>query len=243
MPDVLFYERPVALNRDAHRTLKVKLGESDLSFARQTNSVPLAGIEFPFAALEYPIVFAGPSDEKLVPLAVVGLQQNQNLFVDANGKWTGLYVPAFIRRYPFVLAEQAGVADLAVCIDIAYPGLNNETGEALFDAEGKETTFLKNALNFLGEYQSRTKQTQDFIAKLRELKLLAPRVLQAKGPNNSSVVLQGFQAVDEAKLNALPDSEIIGLYRSGFLGWINAHLISLGNAQRLAAKMPLPVQA
>ena len=104
LADVLFYQRPVVLNRQSHRSLKVKNTTPNFTFARQTNSVPIAGVEFARAALEYPIVFAGPSPDKILPAVLLGIRENENLFVDADGKWANAYIPAFIRRYPFVLA-------------------------------------------------------------------------------------------------------------------------------------------
>jgi SapC len=237
LADVLFYQRPVVLNRQAHRTLKVKSTKPDFSFARQTNSVPIAGVEFARAALEYPIVFAGPSPDKLLPAVLLGLRENENLFVDPEGQWANAYVPAFIRRYPFVLAEKPGGGDFTVCIDSTFKGLGVDEGQSLFDDEGKETPLLKGVMDFLGQYQGNIRRTQVFTKRLSELNLLHDRALRIPGADGSPLVLRGFQAVDENILNKLSDAEISDLYRQGFLGWILAHLISLGNAYKLQARI------
>jgi hypothetical protein len=234
---VLFYDRPVALNRQSHQGLKIKGGDPDFRFACQTNSVPLAGVEFARAALEYPIVFAGAAPDKLMPVAVVGLRDNENLFVDAAGHWVGSYIPAFVRRYPFVLAQQGSGADFTVCIDDAYAGFGQDGGQALFDAEGKESPFLQNALNFLREYQDHIRYTQVFASRLAELNLLEAMAMRVTGVGDRALVLQGFQAVNEKWLGQLTDPELCSLYRQGFLGWIHAHLISLGNVPRLQERL------
>ena len=116
MSEMMFYERVVALNDQAHAKLKVRPAIS-FAYAARTNSVPLLASEFFDAAREYPIVFArgetGP-----VPAALLGLREAENLFVDRDGRWDARYVPAFVRRYPFVPGKGAN-GELLVCIDEA----------------------------------------------------------------------------------------------------------------------------
>jgi hypothetical protein len=252
---VLFYQRPVLLDRVAHRHARVNMRNADFTFTKKTNSVPVSAIEFGRASTEYPIVFAGPSPERLMPVVILGLRNEENLFVDSAGKWNGIYVPAFIRRYPFVLAERNSGQDLSVCVDTAFSGWTDarttgaaaengspvqdgsEAGEALFDEQGVETPFLKNVLDFLGQYQGNIRQTQAFVKKLNDLNLLVGREIRARDAANQPLALRGFFAIDEAKLNALGDSQVMELYRQGFLGLIYAHLISLGNISRLELRM------
>ncbi len=252
---VLFYQRPVLLDRVAHRQARVNMRNANFAFTKKTNSVPVTALEFGRAATEYPIVFAGPSPDRLMPVVVLGLRNEENLFVNTDGKWTGVYVPAFIRRYPFVLAEQNNAQDLSVCVDTAFSGWHDprtaagsaengsptpdgtDSGEALFDEQGAETPFLKNVLEFLGQYQGNIRHTQTFVQKLNELNLLVGREIHARDTANQPLALRGFFAVDEAKLNALNDTQIVELYRQGFLGLVLAHLISLGNIARLEMRL------
>ena len=252
---VLFYQRPVLLDRVAHRQARVNMRDVNFAFTKKTNSVPVTALEFGRAATEYPIVFAGPSPDRLMPVVVLGLRNEENLFVNPDGKWTGIYIPAFIRRYPFVLAERNNAQDLSVCVDTAFsgwmdprstaPGAENgsaapeseEKGDALFDQQGAETPFLKNVLEFLGQYQGNIRQTQTFVRKLNELNLLVGREIHARDTANQPLALRGFFAVDEAKLKALNDNQISELYRQGFLGLVFAHLISLGNIARLEVRL------
>src|SRR4051812_33910209 len=107
MSDAVYYEKPVLLDRDRHRRLRVR-PSNNFAFARKANSVYLAGIEFNEAMKEYAIVFTRAANNRMVPVAMLGLRAQENLFVDDEDRWEGRYVPAFVRRYPFVLAQLAG---------------------------------------------------------------------------------------------------------------------------------------
>ncbi len=235
---LLFYDKPVPLNREGHRATRIKYSSGNFNFAKSTNSIPLAGIEFAAAARDYPIVFSGTEVNNTIPVILVGLGTDENYFVDATGQWQGAYVPAFVRRYPFVLAEK-GDAQFTVCVDEAYPGFNAEDGEPLFDENGKERPFLKSTLDFLSEYQGRMKQTQVFVQRLYEWELFKPQVIQIAPGNKPRYVMQGLQVVDEQRLLGMDEAHIQTLFRSGELGWVYAHLISLGNLQRLSTRLDL----
>lgn len=119
MKTLLFYDNVVVLNRDTHRELRLKPQDS-LSFAAETNCVPLALVEFGDVAREYPIVFARLPGG-LVPVALLGLRDAENLYLNAEGKWDARYVPAFVRRYPFVAVQDNNAPDkLLVCMGGRY---------------------------------------------------------------------------------------------------------------------------
>ena len=135
-------------------------------FAGETNSVILAGVEFCEAAKEYPIVFTQAGD-KVVPVALLGLRNEENLFVDDKGDWDGRYIPSFVRRYPFVLAETGKTGQRAACIDEGFEGFNDDEGEPLF--AGEETTpILQQAIDFLEESQKQYLRTETFVQRLRD---------------------------------------------------------------------------
>jgi hypothetical protein len=234
---LLFYERPVPLSADAHRNTRLGRLDNDFRFCRTTNSIPLAAVEFFDAARELPIAFTGQEGGAQFPIAIVGVRQNENLLVEADGRWGGRYVPAFVRRYPFVLAEKENAEDFNVYIDEGYPGYDAQDGERLFTDDGERTPLLKQALDFLSVYQGEIRRTRLFVEKLQALDLLVPRVLQVARPGEAPMVLQGFSVVDEQKLQALDDGKLLDLARSGLLAWIHAHLMSLGNVGALADRV------
>lgn len=237
MATLLFYQRPVPLNSDIHRQTRIGPSGSNFSFCATTNSIPLAAVEMFDTAREYPIAFTGREGGPLFPIALVGVRQNENLFVGAEGRWDGRYVPAFVRRYPFVLAEKQDAEDFNVYVDEAYPGFNAEAGERLFSDEGKPTPLLQQALDFLSAYQGEIRRTRQFVERLQALDLLVPRVLEVVRNGQPPMVLQGFSVVDEQKLQALDDASLLDLARTGFLAWIHAHLMSLANVAHLAEKL------
>lgn len=237
----MFYDKPVALNREVHKNFKIA-PSNDYKFSAKTNSIVLTNIEFIEAAKEYPIVFAKVSDEVTVPVALLSLRNDENLFVNNEGKWDARYVPAFVRRYPFVLAENDG-KQFTVCIDEAFPGLNEKDGQPLFDEKGGNTPFLQNALDFLNNYQSQFKQTEEFVKHLKDLDLLIEISAKAELAGGENYLLGGLYIVDEQKLLKLTPKKSYELFQSGKLGWIYAHLISLSNMSRLLDKMQITKSA
>jgi hypothetical protein len=244
MSDLVYYEKPVLLDRDKHRTRRVRPGNS-FAFARQANSLFLAGVEFNEASKEYAIVFTRAGGGKVVPVVMLGLRSRENLFVAEQERWDARYVPAFVRRYPFVLAELPGQS-LAVCIDEAYAGLSETEGEPLFDAEGKDTPLLRNALEFLAQYQREYLRTEAFCARLDREGLLTAMDARADLVDGRSFTVNGLLVVDEKKLLALPDASALALFRSGELHLVSLHLASLSNMQKLVDRLaqrkspPLP---
>lgn len=239
MAEVLFYERPVPLNRTQHKDLRLK-GIPSLRFAAGVHSVPLTGVEFPAAARDLPILFAGSSMEEAGPMALLGLRQNENLFVDADGQWAAnTYVPAFVRRYPFVLAEKpAGEEgdDFTVFLDEAYEGFGTDEGERLFKDDGTDSDMLKNAVNFLGEFQQHVGRTQWFMEQVRKHDLLEPRNIRLE-KDGKAINLNGLYVVSEEKLRKLDAKTAQEFLQEGVFGWIYAHLLSLSNIDRVAQRL------
>jgi hypothetical protein len=237
MSDPMYYEKPVLLDRTKHRRRKVKASTS-FAFASKANSVYLAGVEFGEACKEYAVVFTRAGG-KVVPVVMLGLRSRENLFVDAQDRWTGRYIPAFVRRYPFVLADLPGQS-LGVCIDEAYAGLNDQEGEPLFDDAGHDTPFLRNALDFLTQYQREYLRTEAFCQKLEQAGLLTEMNARADLVDGRTFTVGSLLVVDEKKLLALPDATALSLFRSGELHLISMHLLSLSNMQRLVDRLAQP---
>jgi hypothetical protein len=241
MTDLVYYEKPVLLDREKHRRRKVR-GNSGFAFARNANSLYLAGAEFSEACKEYPIVFTRAQNGKVVPVVMLGLRTRENLFVGEQDRWDARYIPAFVRRYPFVLAEMPGES-LAVCVDEAYPGLNEAEGEALFDEKGQDTPFLKNAVEFLTQYQREYQRTEAFCRRLEEAGLLTEMNARANLADGRSFTVNGLMVVDEKKLLAVPDATALALFRSGELHLVSMHLASLSNMQKLVDRIAQRVPA
>lgn len=238
MTSKLFYTNIVPLNRDKHRKLRIRPAEDKARFAQDAHYAPLSGTEFYQAARDYPILFTRDNAEA-GPIALLGLQEGSNLFVDEDGGWAeGCYVPAFVRRYPFILAKGDDTANFTLCIDDSFAGLNESEGEALFDEEGKDSDYLKRMVGFINSYATESEHTQGFVKKLAELELLTKKTLQITDGKGRKFFLNDFAVIDEEKLAKLGATELEVLHKKGWLGWIYAHLVSLGNLSRLPLRVP-----
>jgi hypothetical protein len=236
MKTLLMYERVVPLDRAQHRHLRIHQGSGRLGFSRETNSMLLAAAELPMAALDYPCVFIQSGDVHTL-VAIVGLRDKENLMLDEQGNWAAQhYVPAFVRRYPFVLAEQPGSEQMTLCVDEAFDGLNQAEGEALFDDKGQETPYLQQLQQFLVAYHQDMQATARFAKQLADLDVLVERNINCN-INGETITLNGFKVVDEQKLRALPSSTVQALFSSGALGWVHAHLLSLNNVSKLGHRL------
>ena len=232
----LFYERAVPVSVDRHREWCVQTG-ANFAYSRNTNSVPLTAVEFERAASEYPVVFSAAGPGEVVPVAILGLGDRQNLFISPDGSWVADYIPAFVRRYPFIFAVDESSNRFTLCIDESYSGCNQEgKGERLFSDEGQPSPFLSQRLGFLGEYQAQHQRTMTFTASLRQLGVLEPVRAEVSAQGGAKSSLSGFQVVSRDRLNALDDATLAGMVRTGQMDWIASHLRSLARFDGLAAK-------
>ena len=229
---LMFYESAVPVSSKHHVGLSVKVG-GDYGFARRANSVPLTAIEMASAAPEYVAVFAGQGDT-VQPVVILGLEQEHNLYVDDNGTWDAVYVPAFVRRYPFVFAGSEDGKGWTLCLDESFAGCNREgRGEQLFDADGERTRYLETVLAFLRDYQIQHERTRAFCKRLAELGLLEPMHAQFTLEDGARRTLTGFMAVNRSKLKALRRETLADLAMSDELELIYLHLHSLQNFNRV----------
>lgn len=229
MTQVLFYEKANPVRKERHRDWFVETGH-DYAFAQRTNSVPLMAVEFPAAGREYAIVFAGADGGTTVPVAILGIEDKQNLYVTADGGWKAHYLPAFVRRYPFIFATDGEGKTFTLCIDEGFAGCNQEGhGRPLFDDDGERTEYLESVLKFLQQYQAQHQRTQAFIRRLEDLKLLEPMQANVSLRSGEKHSLAGFQVVSREKLSGLPADVVYELFRIGALELVYSHLQSLAN--------------
>ena len=229
------HKKAVALDRVKHRDLKLNLGARDLANVSKLNAFFVAGTEFTDACKEYPVVWvaAGKSDDGkplVAPIAVFGLKGEQNLCIDGDA-WRVRYVPAMLRLYPFALARVAA-NEMVVCMDEGWAGFGNQ-GQALFEADGEPSKFTLDVQKQLENFEQEVERTRLAGVMLVDKGLLRDMRFDATLPDGSKLVVDGFLTIDEDKLAALPDADLLLLARNGLLGLIHAHQISLGNMAKL----------
>lgn len=232
---LLIYDRVVPVNRQVHRDTSVRK-LSSFAFAAELNTVPIVDVEFARVALEMPVVFA-KTETGLVSLALLGTAEQKCAFVGSDLQWTGRYVPAFLRRYPFVFAVEPGQDRMTLCMDERFEGLNTENrGERMFDADGNPTSYLDTVLRFMEEYQATFHRTQSFCDRLEERGLLEEARIDYRLSNGTKGAVSGFLRVSAEKLRALPDDVLASMVRSGEMDLIQSHMLSLLNAESLVTR-------
>src|SRR5690554_6783747 len=226
--------KPTNLDAEQHRDLRFTPNQP-YDFARELVMIPVLAGEITRVAREMPIVF--PKGEG-VPQALTGVNPGENLHVKDSGHWLGRYIPAHIRRYPFVLAE-VDVSDAqraekgrqyAVQFDAAARHFERPDGHALLDAQGKPTEVLKKVQQILMGLQKDQERTRALVAQLDQAGLLVERsITVTQGEEKHE--LGGFRLLDDKALAKLDADTLAKLRDSGALALAYAHLLSLTNLQ------------
>ena len=241
---LLFYENAVPVSASRHAEVSVEPG-TGYAFASHASAVPIMAVEFLLAATEYAIVFTAAGDE-VVPAVVLGLRNEQNLYLGEDKKWQAKYVPAFIRRYPFVFSASADRKTLTLCIDESSAGFNREgRGQRLFDDERKPAVYTQRVLKFLQDFQTHFQRTRLFCQRIKELGILEPSTVRITAPGAEKLAVGGFLVVDRKKLRELPGDKLAALAKTDELELLYLHLYSLRNFSDIKDRLlgSVPVEA
>lgn len=223
---------PVTQKNHAGKSL---LPLKSFDFARNQSLIPALATEFPQLAANFPIVFLQTSEEQYSVFALCGLKKDENVFVDAEGKWQAPYVPLTIRRYPFVFArdQRENSENYVLCIDEESGLLSEQEGTPLFTSNGEKSELLERAMAFGKTYQRSAKMSTQLCEQLVRYDLLQPFSFQLKGKDEKKLKISGLSSVDEKKLNQLSDEDFLEIRKSGALPLIYMHLFSLGRIRAL----------
>ncbi|AJA07019.1 SapC [Sphingopyxis fribergensis] len=224
----LFYKDLTPINIRDHGSWRSRTTDKASWLAAQ-HVVPLTVEEFAEAQRHYPIIFS--MGENPVPLALMGLNDGVNVFVEADGSLAeAVYIPAYVRRYPFMLARiSPESSDLSLCFDATTDLVGDfADGTALFDGDAPSEA-CRSTLQFCEQFEIAGQKTSAFVAELVEHGLLMDGELTIQpGNGGPPFVYRGFQMIDEAKFREL-DAEVLRDWnRNGALTLVIAHLFSLG---------------
>lgn len=223
----IFYNDLVPLNSNEHGEYRVR-GTDAAPFLAKQHAIPLTIDEFVSAQRFMPIVFSAGPDP--VPLGLMGMNEGVNTFVDAEGKLNGpTYVPAYVRRYPWMLAKlRPDTDELSLCFDPSADVIGTfDDGELLLE-DGKPTEITTNILKFCEDFEQAAHRTGLFMQELKELGLLMDGEVSIQMPGNEQpFVYRGFGMVNEEKLRDLRGDQLRKINQSGMLPLIHAHLFSL----------------
>ena len=242
----LLFKDLMPLSSVDHATWRI-IPMTDASFIASEHAIPVTVDEFALAQRHYPIIFS--SGDNPVPLALMGLNEGVNTFVGDEGKITeNVYLPAYIRRYPFLLAKlRPDTDELSLCFDPTSELVGAfEEGEVLF-TDGQPTESVTRILDFCREFEESGMKTGQFMAELNEHKLLMEGEVSIQPEGDAPpFVYRGFQMIDETKLRDLRGDVLRKMMQSGLLPLIHAHLFSLSHMRdifgRQMAQGKVPVQ-
>ena len=222
----MFYKNPQALTPERHTGKSIR-AERNYRFATDTNSVPLNLQEFVIAGKTFPIVFT--IEDPAIPVAVLGLGNQQNLFVDDAGNWVlGAYIPAYIRRYPFIFTTGTEEGQLVLCVDEDSEFVEEGDDRPLF-VDGEPSDVLNEALQFCNDFQSQFEVTKAFVSEIDQHDLLVSKEMTYTSPEDKRYSLAGFRIIDEEKFNALDDDVFLEWRRRGWLPFLYCHFLSVSN--------------
>ena len=237
----LFYTNPAPLDAKAHANLSL-VDQFGFDFTRGVNAVPVNLIEMPQICHFYPIAFS--PDGQATPVAILGLRDNENLFLNDDGVWEGnTYIPAYIRRYPFIFSELPESDQLTLCVDMNENVVTEGAKQRFFNEEGQPTDLAQNALEFCKSYHAAAQQTLEFSAAIAKADILTEREAQLNVAGNRRINFSGFQIIDEEKFSKLDEKTFLEWRAKGYLPYIYAHLFSGAQWQRLTHMLNQRIEA
>ena len=220
----LFYTKPVLLDSRKHGELSLNKNIG-FGFSDKINAVPVNLVEMPQIAHFYPIAFS--NDGTATPVAILGVRNDENLFVNPDGSWLEEhYIPAYIRRYPFIFTEMDEGQRLSLCIDDNKDIMIKDDSNLFFDKDGKPAELAQNAMEFCKSYHAAAQQTLEFSKALTESGVLVNRQAEISVNNDQKISFSGFQIIDEERFNTLDDKTFIEWRKKGWLSGAYAHLFS-----------------
>ena len=245
----MFYKDLVPLNSKEHANC-LDNGLDNASFMQSQHAIPITSDEFANASRNYPIVFS--IGENSVPLILMGLNEGVNAFMNEEGHFSeAAYVPAYVSRYPFMLAKlRPDAEELSLCFDPTTDAIGEyKEGDALFDKD-QPTEATKNILDFCEQFEQAGQRTGQFVEELEKLGLLMDGEVSIQQTGvEKPFVYRGFKMVDEQKLRDMRGDELRKINQNGMLPLIYAHLLSLQLMRDLfarqvsAGKMPQVTEA
>ncbi len=224
------------LDSERHRKMRFK-PVADCRFAASLSSAPLSATEVVEAAKHYPLVF--PAEAPILPMALFSLKDGANTFIDAEGKWLASYVPAHVRRYPFILGNTDKPDNYTVMLAIDAPHFSDPKGEPLYTKDGEMSEVLSKAVEFLKLFQGEVAATEKLLAPLADSGVLTTQRIDLARADGTTKSFDGVRAVDREKLKALDDATLAEWVRGGLMAVVHAHLSSLGNFKALAERQDI----
>ena len=205
---------PVQLDNNSHRDLRI-VTTRGAAWGDDLMTTPVFPNEFRDVQAHYPIVFQ-PADNGpgMQPVALLGLRNGENLFLEAHG-WDASYIPLALERGPFMIGR--GGAELTVHVDMDSPRIGRGEGEAVFLPHGTATDYLERMNSVLAAIHQGVEATAPFVVTLLRHDLIESFALDIEAADGSQNRLAGFHTINEERLRALDAEALADLHSQGYL--------------------------
>lgn len=231
------------LNNIAHKALRV-IREHSTRYGDNDMSVVTFPQEFRAIQNEYPIFFQKNAETgKFIPIALMGLRQNENLFLSEQG-WDAQYIPVSVKRRPFLIGiqppqpgQEPSQPTKMVYVDMDNPRVSETQGEPVFLPHGGYSPYLESVVDLLEYIQYGTELNEQFVDALLAQELLEVVALEITLKNGERHNLAGLYTINEDKLAALQGSAVTALHSKGFMECIYMVLASHANVVKLIARV------
>lgn len=226
----MLYRALQALDPVAHLGWGISPQE-DYSHAQTANAIPLGVGEFWHASAHYPVVF-GPAGNSGFPIAITALREGRNLFVDAHNQWlAGVYIPNWLRRYPFWMQLSPDKQRANLWFDATSPRIvplqEDEDAQPLFDYRGNPNEALQRIIALCKQCNDDAQHTAAFMQALEQHHLLVERTATMELSPGVPYTLKGFRIIDVEAYHRLPDATLAQWLRNGWAGLVELHRASM----------------
>jgi hypothetical protein len=225
--------RTEALDNVAHRDLRVRQGYA-AEFGDAVNTVLVFPTEFSHVQREYPILLRRDSGGQLQAVALLGLDKDENLFLD-GGQWNARYVPAVLQRGPFLIGfrkdEIRGelVNVPVIHVDLAHPRISHAEGEPIFLRHGGNSPCLERANRFLQIIYTGTAMAGPMYSALEAEGLVEVLDMDVDLDGRVKYKLPGFLTVSQERFAGLGTAALERLHAKGYLQPAILLMTSLAN--------------
>lgn len=223
--------RPVALDNVAHADLRVALRHG-AAYGDAVNQALLFPTEFAEAQRDFPILFRRDPGQGLQAVALLGLDRDENLFLDGD-RWITRHVPLILQRGPFLIGLNDAGGAPTIQIDLDDPRVDARDGEPLFLPHGGQSRYLDHIGKVLAAIHVGMGDAPALYAAFDALGLIQPMALELMLDDERRYVIRDHEVLSAEKLAQLGPDALDQLNRAGQLGiaFLLAH--SLGNMARL----------
>ena len=230
---MFLYDKPVLLSKEAHGNMGLSRSDQPFAFVRDVKGLPVVVDELQTAQKHYPIVFS--DFESPVLIAVVGIIDDQNLFVNDAGEWAAdHYIPSYARCHPFAFARREG-DEYAIVIDESSKSISSSPETPFFDGDDLSES-VQQRVDFCGQLNEARQRTLKFGERIKELGLLNGQRVAQTLDDGSEVKIADYVSIDPSKLQELDKDTLQELHKDGSLSVIFAQIFSLENWNRLIAR-------